>query len=180
MRAGSHGALGASALVVVLGWLISAVFVLPATAEPVPLVDLELYYPKTDTGVGSDVISPDGTDQTMVLRTKRGVTSTFMVRCGNDGTDIDGMTLTATKATKGFRVSYLFYSETTNITGDVNGAGHILGDQAPLNAWAVTMKVTPRPRAPRLGTWLITGTSTTEDTVSDTVKMKVKVRPRTP
>jgi len=173
----SREALRASALVVALGALISGVCVLPATAGSA-LADLELYHPKSNTLVGSNIISPDGSDQTMVLRTDRGVTSNFMVLCRNNGTDVDGMTLTATKA-KGFRVTYLFYSGTANITSDVYGAGHVLPDQPPPDAWAVTMKVRARPRAPRLGTWLITGTSTTDDTASDTVMMKVRL-PRRP
>lgn len=175
MRIRRNGWRGVGAWLIVVGALAPSLVVAPAYAAT-PSVDLRVFYPKDATTTGAGVHSSDGSGQTKVFSIRKRTKEAFLIGCLNDGTSDDGIILTATTPPKGFKVTYTFYSGTVDITDDVTGKGFVLPTQAPSQSWGVAMYVRARPEAPRSGSWLITGTSTTDDSASDTIGMKVRLK----
>jgi hypothetical protein len=159
----------------IIAVLIAPVLTSVGAANLLPKVDLRIYDPKTNLSIGDDVYSADGSGQTLLFKARQGKTRTFEVVCGNDGAADDGIVLTASKP-RGYKVTYRFYSGTVDVTSEVYGSGFTLDSQAPGNSWVVYMDVTPKATAPEKGSWLVTGTSTTNGSVSDSVGFKVRMR----
>lgn len=154
--------------------LVAPVFSPAGAANGLQKVDLRIYDPKTNVSIGDDVYSADGSGQTLLFKARQGKVRTFEVACGNEGTADDGIVLTASKP-RGYKVTYRFYSGNVDVTSEVYGSGFTLDSQAPGNSWVVYMDVTPKATAPEKGSWLVTGTSTTNGSISDSVRFKVRL-----